>query len=309
MIQMGASNCAKNIIMGFIFNRLEIKKRTSKSIKDSFSVCQRGECTKILSCVTISAMKKVRTAVIPVAGRGTRLLPLTKTTPKELLPVYDRPVIEHIVQEAQDAGIENIILVISDEKESLHHHFAENDAVSCVYQNEPLGDGHAIAQAIPKLEADEPVLVLFGDELIDNAGGQNAAQQLIETFEKTNVSVIGLQNVPRAQVSRYGIVQLDSQEGVETIQEKPPIEAAFSTLAVVGKYILTPEVLAMLHDTEAHADGEIRLSGTFQKMLANDQKLTACVIQGERFDTGSFEGLLAAGNHFSSYKLQTSNFK
>jgi len=244
-------------------------------------------------------MKKVRTAVIPVAGRGTRLLPLTKTTPKELLPVYDRPVIEHIVQEAQDAGIENIILVISDGKESLRHHFAENNAVICVYQDEPLGDGHAIAQAIPELEADEPVLVLFGDELIDNAGGQNAAQQLIETFEKTNVSVIGLQNVPRAQVSRYGIVQLDSQEGVETIQEKPTVEAAFSTLAIVGKYILTPEVLKMLHDTDAHADGEIRLSGTFQKMLENDQKLTACVIQGERFDTGSFEGLLAAGNHFA----------
>ncbi len=162
-----------------------------------------------------------------------------------------------------------------------------------------MGDGHAIAQAIPELEEEEPVLVLFGDELIDNVGGKNAAEQLLETFEKTQVSVIGLQNVPRAQVSKYGIVQLNSQEEVETIQEKPTIESAFSTLAIVGKYVLTPEVLNLLHDTEAHADGEIRLSGTFQKMLSESQKLSACVIDGERFDTGSFDGLLAAGNHFA----------
>jgi UTP--glucose-1-phosphate uridylyltransferase len=134
-------------------------------------------------------MKKVRTAVIPVAGRGTRLLPLTKTTPKELLPVYDRPVIEHIVQEAQDAGIENIILVISDGKESLRHHFAENNAVICVYQDEPRGDGHAIAQAIPELEADEPVLVLFGDELIDNGKTGFLVDDDFEMVEKINLLI------------------------------------------------------------------------------------------------------------------------
>ncbi len=244
-------------------------------------------------------MKKVRTAIIPVAGRGTRLMPLTKTTPKELLPVYDRPVIELIVQEAFDAGIEKIILVISTEKESIRTHFSDNPHISFVYQNEPLGDGHAIAQAIPELETDEPVLILFGDELIDNEGGENAAAQLLKTFEKTNLSVIGLQSVPRAQVSRYGIVKLGTQEEVEIIQEKPSLEAAFSTLAIVGKYILTPDVLALLHETEAHADGEIRLSGTFQKMLQEDRPISACVIDGERFDTGSFDGLLAAGNHFA----------
>ena len=245
-------------------------------------------------------MKKVRTAVIPVAGKGTRLMPLTKTMPKELLPVYNRPVIEYIVQEARDGGIEKIILVISKEKESIREHFKDSVDIEFVYQSEPLGDGHAIAQAIPVLEKDEPVMVLFGDELIDNAGGGNAAQQLIEVFEKTNAPVIGLQNVPRAQVSKYGIAKLNSQEEVEEIQEKPSTEESKSTLAIIGKYILTPEVLNMLHDTEAHADGEIRLSGTFQKMITNDQKLTACVIDGERFDTGSFEGLLAASNHFSS---------
>jgi UTP--glucose-1-phosphate uridylyltransferase len=244
-------------------------------------------------------MKKVRTAIIPVAGRGSRLMPLTKTTPKELLPIYDRPVVELIVQEAFNAGIEKVILVISTEKESIRSHFSDNEHISFVYQNEPLGDGHAIAQVIPELEADEPVLVLFGDELIDNEGGKNAAEQLIETFEKTNLSVIGLQSVSRAQVSKYGIVQLDSHEQVETIQEKPTIEAAFSTLAIVGKYILTPDVLALLHETEAHSDGEIRLSGTFQKMITENKKLSACVIDGERFDTGSFDGLLAAGNHFA----------
>jgi UTP--glucose-1-phosphate uridylyltransferase len=244
-------------------------------------------------------MKKVRTAIIPVAGRGTRLMPLTRTISKELLPVYDRPVIEFIVQEAFDAGIERVILVISTEKESIRTHFSDNPRISFVYQHEPLGDGHAIAQAIPELETDEPVLVLFGDELIDNEGGKNAAEQLIETFEKTNLSVIGLQSVSRAQVSKYGIVKLGTQEEVETIQEKPSIEAAFSTLAIVGKYILTPDVLALLHETEAHADGEIRLSGTFQKMIHEEKKITACVIDGERFDTGSFDGLLAAGNHYA----------
>lgn len=244
-------------------------------------------------------MKKVRTAIIPVAGRGTRLMPLTKTTSKELLPVYDRPVIEFIVQEAIDAGIENIILVISPEKESIRTHFSGNPHISFVYQNEPLGDGHAIAQAIPELEKNEPVLVLFGDELIDNEGGENAATQLLKMFERTNRSIIGLQSVPRAQVSKYGIVKLGTQEEVETIQEKPSLEAAFSTLAIVGKYILTSDVLELLHETEAHSDGEIRLSGTFQKMLSESQKLSACVIDGERFDTGSFDGLLAAGNHFA----------
>ncbi len=254
-------------------------------------------------------MKKIRTAIIPVAGRGTRLMPLTRTTPKELLPVYDRPVIDLIVQEALDAGIENVILVISVEKESIRHHFTGNSQISFVYQDEPKGDGHAIAQAISKLDEDEPVLVLFGDELIDNEGGKNAAQQLIDTFEKTQLSVIGLQSVPRAQVSKYGIVHLNSQEEVETIQEKPTVEAAFSTLAVIGKYVLTPEVLHLLHDTEAHSDGEIRLSGTFQKMLSESRRLSACVIDGERFDTGSFEGLLAAGNHYSNYKVQSTNYK
>jgi UTP--glucose-1-phosphate uridylyltransferase len=254
-------------------------------------------------------MKKIRTAIIPVAGRGTRLMPLTRTTPKELLPVYDRPVIDLIVQEAIDAGIENVILIISTEKESIRNHFIENSQVSFVYQNEPKGDGHAIAQAIPELNKDESVLVLFGDELIDNAGGKNAAKQLIEAYEKNQAPIIGLQNVPRAQVSKYGIVQLNAQEEVETIQEKPIIEAAFSTLAVIGKYVLTPEVLNLLHETEAHSDGEIRLSGTFQKMLSESQKLSACVIEGERFDTGSFDGLLAAGNHYSNYKVQTTKYK
>ncbi len=244
-------------------------------------------------------MKKITTAIIPVAGRGTRLMPLTKTTPKELLPVYNRPVIDYIVQEARDAGIKKIILVISMEKEMIRDHFRGQDDVEFVYQDEPLGDGHAIAQALELLRKDETVLVSFGDELIDNKGGGNAAKQLIEAYGKSNLSVIGLQNVPRALVSKYGIVKLDASETVEKIQEKPKTEKAESTLAIVGKYILTPDVLGKLHHTEAHPDGEIRLSGTFQKMLEANEKLSACVIDGERFDTGSFDGLLAAGNHFA----------
>ena len=178
-------------------------------------------------------MKKITTAIIPVAGLGTRLLPLTKSVPKELLPIYNKPVIQYIVDEAVQAGITKIIFVISDDKKSIQNYFENNKnstgllskrnklkelallkniesaAEFCfAFQNEPHGDGHAIQQALSFLKNDEDVVVLFGDDLVDNPGGQNAVEQLIEKYEQVVAPVVLLQEVPKSETFRYGIVDL-----------------------------------------------------------------------------------------------------
>ena len=234
-------------------------------------------------------MKPIRKAILPVAGFGTRFLPATKAQPKEMLPIFDTPAIEHIVREAVAAGIEDIIIVTGRGKRAIEDHFDANfelehalfekkkmkeleivqglsDMANFVYvrQPQPLGDGHALLCAQSLVEEDEAVVVLFGDDIVDNEGGPNAVQQLIEVYEKTGDSVVLLEKVPDERVDQYGIVdyaKVDKHHGVVSrFVEKPALEDAPSNLGVIGKYILTPNIWHKLKTTSPGPDGEVRLA-------------------------------------------------
>jgi UTP--glucose-1-phosphate uridylyltransferase len=257
-------------------------------------------------------MKKIKKAILPVAGFGTRFLPATKSQPKEMLPVVDKPVIQYLVEEAVASGIEEIIFVTGRGKRAIEDHFdvsyeLEDTLVeknkhdllaavqkisslakfSYVRQPMPLGDGHAILQAA-HIVGDEPVLVLFGDCLYDSQ--VPASRQLIETYEKYGDSVVGLSHVEKSEVSKFGViegVQLDeSNYEIKNIVEKPKPEEAKSDLVAVGKYIITPEVMDVLKEMKSGKSGEIRLADAFEIMLENNRPLYGKDLEGEWLDTG-----------------------
>lgn len=257
---------------------------------------------------------QIKKAIIPVAGMGTRFLPATKAQPKEMLPVVDKPVIQYIVEEAVAAGIEEIIFVTAIGKRALEDHFDRNfeleyrleqkkkfkelEAIEAVgklakfafvRQQKPLGDGHAILAAAPFVGEDEAVAVLFGDDIID--GGAPAISQLIQTFEKRGGSVIALQKVPKESVSSYGVIAgkqvADREWAIETFVEKPKIDEAPSDLAVVGRYVITPEILQILKTQEPGKDGEIRLADAFTTFLAQGGKMFGNEFVGDRYDCGN----------------------
>lgn len=257
---------------------------------------------------------KIRKAIIPVAGLGTRFLPATKAQPKEMLPVVDKPVIQYIVEEAVAAGIEEIIFVTAFGKRAIEDHFDRNfeleyrleqkkkfkelEAVSnigklakfaFVRQQKPLGDGHALLAAAPFVGADEPVAILFGDDII--TGQVPAIGQLIQTFEKYGDPVIAIQEVPHEDVSRYGVIgglQIGNNTWeIKQFVEKPAPKAAPSNLAVVGRYVITPEILRRLQTQEAGKDGEIRLADAFESHLADQRPLYGCKFEGRRYDCGN----------------------
>jgi UTP--glucose-1-phosphate uridylyltransferase len=257
---------------------------------------------------------QIKKAIIPVAGMGTRFLPATKAQPKEMLPVVDKPVIQYIVEEAVAAGIEEIIFVTAIGKRALEDHFDRNfeleyrleqkkkfkelEAIEAVgklarfafvRQQKPLGDGHAILAAAPFVGDDEAVAVLFGDDIID--GKIPAIGQLIETFHNQNGPVIALQKVPKESVSSYGVIdghQLGEREwGISTFVEKPKMEDAPSNLAVVGRYVITPEILRILRTQEPGNDGEIRLADAFMTYLMQGGKMFGNEFIGDRYDCGN----------------------
>lgn len=257
-------------------------------------------------------MKKIRKAILPVAGFGTRFLPATKAQPKEMLPVVDKPVIQYLVEEAVASGIEDIIFVTGRGKRAIEDHFDISyeledtlveknkhellDAVqkistmakfSYVRQSLPLGDGHAILQAA-HMVGDEPVLVLFGDCLYDSA--VPAAKQLIEAYEKYGDSVIGLSRVEKEEVSKFGVIEgvkLDeSTFEVKNIKEKPKPHETESDLVAVGKYVITPEVMDALAGMKNGNSGEIRLADAFEIMLKNNRPIYGKDLEGEWLDTG-----------------------
>ncbi len=259
-------------------------------------------------------MIKIRKAIIPVAGMGTRFLPATKAQPKEMLPVVDKPVIQYIVEEAVAAGIEEIIFVTAMGKRAIEDHFDRNfeleyrleqknkmkelEAIrevgklakfAFVRQQKPLGDGHAVLAAAPFIGADESVAILFGDDII--TGKVPAIGQLIKTFEKYGDPVIAIQEVPHAEVSRYGVIG-----GIETgkntweikkFVEKPAVDDAPSNLAVVGRYVITPEILRILAEQQPGKDEEIRLADAFATHLENGKPLYGCKFDGRRYDCGN----------------------
>ena len=262
---------------------------------------------------------KVRKAVIPAAGLGTRFLPTSKSLPKELLPVLDVPMIQFGVEEAATAGIEHIILVISQGKEALANYFqpdpeleshlAKSGAhallekvrrvsslahISTVEQKQQLGLGHAVLTAKDQI-GDEPFVVLLPDDLIFHTEG--ATQQLIQVFERYESSIVAVEEVPLPAVKSYGVV--DSQPVTERLHrvdglvEKPDPQDAPSNLAIVGRYVFTPEIFRCLERTKPGAIGEIQLTDGIN-LLLEEQPVYAYRFEGTRHDGGTPLGLLKA---------------
>ncbi len=275
--------------------------------------------------------KKITKAVFPVAGLGTRMLPATKAIPKELLPIYDTPILDLLVEEAIDAGIEEIIFVVSREKYLIEHYFdsfpelerklkAKNDTerlaliqkfknvhFSSVRQGEQQGDGHALLEAKHLLKND-PFLVVFGDDVM--FGSPSSMKQLLNAYEEHQNTIIGVYEVNPDQVESYGIVAAKESVyekvfSVADVQEKPKKSEAKSNLAIIGKYICTKEIWKALENAGTSHGGESRLADAFLEMLPNTP-LSACLLEGNRFDTGNMQGYFYA-NLF--YALKTGEVK
>ena len=252
---------------------------------------------------------KIRKAVIPAAGLGTRFLPATKSMPKEMLPIIDKPVIHYVVQEVINSGIEDIIIITGRGKRAIEDYFDSNPElefylqksgkegtlkqmknissladIHYIRQKEPLGLGHAILKA-EKHIGDEPFAVLLGDDIIKN--GRPVTLQLMDGFEKTNCSVIGVEEVPMNKINRYGVVEVLETDPLEikNMVEKPNREDAPSNLGIVGRYVLTHEIFECLHRTEKGHGNEIQLTDAL-KLLLEKQKIYAKKIDGKRYDVG-----------------------
>lgn len=259
-------------------------------------------------------MKKIKKAIFPVAGFGTRFLPATKAQPKEMLMVVDKPVIQYLVEEAVRSGIEEIIFVTGRGKRAIEDHFdysfelektlveknkldllekvraIENLArFSYVRQPIPLGDGEAIRCAAHLVADDEPVLVMFGDTLFDSP--VSPVKQVIDTYEKYGDSVVGLSSVNPSEVDKFGVIDgLDLGEGnyeIKKFVEKPDLGSAPSNLAAVGIYVITPEVFGVLGKMRSGKSGEIRLADAFDLMLEDGRPIYGKKISGEWLDTGN----------------------
>ncbi|SUB75887.1 UTP--glucose-1-phosphate uridylyltransferase GalU [Peptoniphilus indolicus] len=257
---------------------------------------------------------KIKKAIIPAAGLGTRFLPFTKAVPKEMLPIIDTPNIEYIVREAVEAGIEEILIILGRNKNSIEDYFDSNieleeklkstnkineleqinelnslAKIHFIRQHKALGLGHAVNCA-KSFVSDEPFLLLLGDEIIDL--NDNASKGLIEMYNKTGLSVIGLFEVPKNDVNKYGIVKLVNDEIVDMV-EKPSIESAPSNLAIIGRYVITPRIFDLISETKPGYGGEIQLTDALLKLLKYE-KIMGQKITGKRFDTGSKIGYLKA---------------
>jgi UTP--glucose-1-phosphate uridylyltransferase len=238
---------------------------------------------------------RIRTAVIPAGGLGTRLLPLTRAVPKELLPVWRRPVLDYAIEEAAAAGIERVVIITAPGKEALQSYFADSRpsglALDFVEQREPRGLGDAVRQGAP---AGEPIAVLLPDELLV---GPNCLAQLLERRQHDGGSAIAVQRVARSEVSRYGIVDVDGNSGaawrVRSVIEKPHPDIAPSDLAVIGRYVLDEEVLERLQNARPTLNGEIQLTDSIAA-TCRSAGVSAVRYDGRRFDCGNFAGLLQA---------------
>jgi UTP--glucose-1-phosphate uridylyltransferase len=263
-------------------------------------------------------MKRVRKCVFPVAGMGSRFLPATKASPKEMMPVVDKPLIQYAVEEAVAAGITDMIFITGRNKRSIEDHFdkayeveAELAArgklkllelvqnivpkhINCIYirQPEALGLGHAVLCAEPVVN-DEPFAVILADDLID--GEPPALRQMAQVYAKHECSVLGVEEVPHENTRQYGIVQTDGEEpgAVSAIVEKPSPEDAPSNLAVVGRYILSPRIFHYLATVQAGAGGEIQLTDGIAALML-EEKVLAYRFKGVRYDCGSKLGYLQA---------------
>lgn len=267
---------------------------------------------------------KIRKAVLPVAGLGTRFLPVTKANPKEMLPIVDKPLIQYAAEEAVAAGITQLIFVTSSSKHAIENHFDSNfeleaklaesgknewlevvrnilpPGISCVYirQQNPLGLGHAVLCA-KNIIGNEPFAVILSDELL-NGGAKTCLEQMIGVYNQVNSSVLAIQSVAKSETEKYGIVGLSNNNiksgdftKVTTIVEKPKAKDAPSDFASIGRYILTPRIFHFLENVGIGAIGEIQLTDSIDKLIS-EQDVHGYAFHGKRYDCGSKIGYLKA---------------
>jgi UTP--glucose-1-phosphate uridylyltransferase len=265
---------------------------------------------------------RVRKAVFPAAGWGTRFLPATKAQPKEMLPLVDKPVIQYAVEEAVAAGIEQVIIVTSSQKRAIEDHFDINfelehlleergeierlrqirhisdlAQVAYVRQKEQLGLGHAVLVA-KEMVGHEPFAVILSDDVV--VGERPCIGQLIHAYTQTHSSVLAVMEVPRAETSRYGVIggqRVDEGDGrlwkIDRVVEKPDSDEAPSNLAIVGRYVLTPKIFDKLEQTTRGAGGEIQLTDAIQALM-EEQAVYGYEFEGTRYDAGTTMGWLKA---------------
>ncbi len=267
---------------------------------------------------------KLRKAVFPVAGLGSRFLPATKASPKEMLPIVDKPLIQYAVEEAAAAGITEMIFITGRNKRAIEDHFDKAyeletelerknkgelldmtrsvlpEGVRCIYtrQAEPLGLGHAVLCA-QNIVGNEPFAVILADDLMDSE--PPAIARMAQIFAREQCSLLGVEEVPRDQTQSYGIVTIESMQGdtarIHSIVEKPKPANAPSNLAVIGRYVLTPRIFERLGEVVPGAGGEIQLTDGISKLLA-EERVLAVRLPGRRFDCGSKLGYLQATVEF-----------
>ncbi|MEW9701004.1 UTP--glucose-1-phosphate uridylyltransferase GalU [Paenibacillus sp. SI8] len=262
---------------------------------------------------------KIKKAVIPAAGLGTRILPATKAQPKEMLPIVDKPAIQYIVEEAVQAGIESILIVTGRNKKSIEDHFDKSveleqtlfekeklellseiqsisnmASIHYIRQKEPLGLGHAILCAEPFI-GDEPFAVLLGDDIMSSE--TSALMEMMQIFEATNKQVVGVQQVPQADVSKYGIIAAEASYNrtyrVSDLVEKPSSQQAPSNMAIMGRYILKPSIFEVLQTIERGAGNEYQLTDALRSMCLQEG-LMALELKGDRYDIGDKFGYMKA---------------
>lgn len=277
----------------------------------------------------MSRISKVRKAVIPAAGLGTRFLPATKALAKEMLPIVDTPTIQYIIEEAVQSGIEEILIITNSNKHAMENHFDRNyeleDRLSAsgkteevkmikdianmaniyyIRQKEPKGLGHAILCA-KSFIGDEPFAVLLGDDIVVNKNSKPALRQLIDAYESTLASVVGVQTVALEDVSKYGIVEPSASHPAKgrlvkltNMVEKPAVADAPSQMAVLGRYVLTPEIFELLETQTAGAGNEIQLTDAIKRLM-DRQAVYAYDFEGVRYDVGDKFGFIQATIDFA----------
>jgi len=272
-------------------------------------------------------MNKVTKAVFPVAGMGTRFLPATKANPKEMLPIVDKPLIQYAVEEAVAAGITELVFITGRTKRSITDHFDKAyeletelekkekveqlevvrsiipEGVTCIYirQAEPLGLGHAVLCAKPVI-GDAPFAVILPDDLIDDES-RGVTKQMIDKYQQQNSSVVAVQDIPKEDTSKYGIVETDSTDDkalskINSIIEKPEPDLAPSTLGVVGRYVLSSEIFNCLEQTPKGAGNEIQLTDAIS-LLLKKESVFAYEFEGTRYDCGSKLGYMQASIQYA----------
>ena len=268
---------------------------------------------------------KVKKAVIPAAGLGTRFLPATKAQPKEMLPIVDKPTIQYIIEEAVQSGIEDIIIVTGRSKRAIEDHFDKSYELEAelskghkeellkivqdishmaniyyIRQKEPLGLGHAIHCA-KTFVGNEPFAVLLGDDVVD-APQKPCLKQMMEVFDQYQTSILGVQTVPKQETGKYGIIAgqpvAERIYKVDTMVEKPPVEEAPSNVAILGRYIITPGIFNALEQTTPGSGGEIQLTDALLR-LGKKECIYAYDFIGRRYDVGNKEGFLEATVEFA----------